>query len=194
MAAISDALPCTLNVWVYRNVPPLAAEPLAENQVENSGAAFNCSCAVPRFAPEAAWNVKFACVASRVFVYPSTTTLKAVDEVRTQSTDVSTGGSGAICIFSGLVLGGVTSRPPTLKLGVIVITPATVPVFTRICGGCPEGKSTVRDPFSNWIAGSSGSDPSGVNVSVNLPSSPPGKPGGGATVIFLVLARTTAVP
>ena len=83
---------------------------------------------VPNVDPAAAVKVNAACVAERTLVKPVVITSKALPD-RTQSRPVKMGteaGKVSVCAVTAC---GVTAVVPAKNCGVMVITPATVPVF-----------------------------------------------------------------
>src|SRR6185369_16748402 len=106
------------------------------NHAEKSDPVCSASCVVPRLAPEAAVKSNVACVASRVFVKPSMVTVNP-EALRAQVTDEIPGAARATVIRCGVTPAAVTLWPEmVVKVRVMVMTPATVPVFTTTVGDC----------------------------------------------------------
>lgn len=125
--------------------------------------------------PGAGANWSTACVNSRVFEYPVTTTWKPDDDV-VAVTALMTGTAGAIWIVWVNAAGVAKAAPPACQLTVSVMVPATVPVWSEKGIGAVlfAGmlKLAVVPPVENWMDGSAAgeaNEASGWKASVTWP-------------------------
>ena len=126
-------------------------------------------------APAAGWNANIACEISGVLEYPVIKTVKPF-EFRAAVALTITGGPAFtwICLLGAGE--GVTSVPPDVKLAVIVIEPATVPVCNAAVGIVNKAlvelagmvNVSVRDPVAN-VTSPVSAPVAGRNVSVSCP-------------------------
>ena len=121
--------------------------------------------------PEAGLNVKVAWVIARVGSNPITVTESPVEVVLKLALEI-VGAEGPIVIVRDGAGEGVMSVPLATNVAVMVITPATVPVWTETLLSdvvAPAGTVTlvVRDPLENITFGSSGPF-AGANVNVRF--------------------------